>query len=256
MRSYKSAFHMSPDYAWWYRGLRDLMSRTLRAERLALPSNPRVVDAGCGTGENLKFLADLLQPSYIGGFDSAEVALAVARSKAAGADIYQSDICNPTIHVDDLDLVTSLDVIYIPGARRALDGLRALASRLRKGGLLVLNLPAHDWLYSEHDLAVHTSQRFTTGQVAALLGELGLSVEVLTYRLFFLFPAVVLGRLPSIWRARSGRGRASPRSDLHSVPGERLNRVLFAILRGENELIARGTRFPWGSSVFAIGRKI
>jgi SAM-dependent methyltransferase len=241
---------------WWYRGLRDAVARSLRAGHLALPPHPRVLDAGCGTGENLRFLSDLLHPSYLGGFDSAEAALALARKKAEGADVYRNDICDPAIHVDELDLLLSLDVIYIPGAKRAMKGLRHLVARLRQDGLMILNLPAYDWLYSEHDEAVHTSQRFTTGQVASLLDTLGLSVELLTYRLFFLFPAVVVHRLPGIWRARRGSDAQAARSDLHSMPGKRANRILFGILSAENDLIARGIRFPWGSSVFAIGRKI
>lgn len=241
---------------WWYRGLRDAVARALGTRHLALPPRPRVLDAGCGTGENLKFLGDLLHPSYLGGFDSAEEALLVARRKAEGADVYQSDICDPLVHGDDLDLLISLDVICIPGARRALGGLRRLVARLRQGGLFVLNLPAHDWLYSEHDVAVHTSQRFTRREVASLLVALGLSVELLSHRLFFLFPAVVSTRLPGIWRARRGSWSEAARSDLHSIPGQRANRILFGILRAENDLIARGVRFPWGSSVFAIGRKI
>ncbi|MBM3321322.1 MAG: class I SAM-dependent methyltransferase [Candidatus Eisenbacteria bacterium] len=241
---------------WWYLGLRDAVARSLGTTRLAVPPHPKVLDAGCGTGENLKFLNGLLRPSYLGGFDSDEEALVMARKKIEGVDVYQSDICDPVIHVDDLDLLVSLDVIYIPGAERSLNGLRRLVASLRRGGLFVLNLPAHPWLYSEHDVAVHTSQRFTSREVASLLDALGLSAELLTHRLFFLFPAVVLSRLPGIWRARRGGDLWAARSDLHTMPGRRLNRLLFGILRAENELIARGARFPWGSSLFAIGRKV
>lgn len=238
---------------WWYRGLRDAVARCLRRPDLALPPSPKVLDAGCGTGENLRSLYRPLRPSYLGGFDNMEEALAVARKKDPQADLYRSDICDPAIHVDALDLVVSLDVIYIPGLERSLPGLRRLVSALRPGGLLVLNLPAFRWLYSEHDVAVHTRQRFTTREVRSLLDALGLSVEVLTYRLFFLFPAVLLSRLPRMLRARP---RTRPaRSDLHSTPGALLNRALLECLIAENKLIARGVRFRWGSSVFAIGRK-
>jgi len=241
------------DTHWWYLGLRDVVARCLERPDLAPPPGPRVLDAGCGTGATLRFLAERLRPSYLAGFDASEQALAHARAKAPGADVYPGDVCAPEIRTDSLDLVVCLDVIYIPGARRALGGLRALVDRLRPGGLLILNLPAYGWLYGEHDVAVHTSERFTAGGVRDLLAALGLERARLSYRVCALFPAVVLARIPGMLRAR--RGRARSRSDLTRVPREPGNRVFGAILRAENALIARGVRLPWGSSVFAVGRK-
>ena len=238
---------------WWYRGLRDVITRCLREPRFQLPPSPHVLDAGCGTGQNLKILGELLQPAYLGGFDISEEGLGIAQHKLPGADLYQSDLANPSLHVGELDLAVSLDVICIPGVQRAREGLKCIVAALRPGGLFVLNLPAYDWLYSEHDTAVHTTERYTAHRVRALLKSLDLRVELLCYRLFFLFPLVVLRRLPSLMRARPGDPGA--RSDLHAVPAELTNRSLLAVLKFENQLIARGGRLPWGSSVFAIGRK-
>ncbi len=238
---------------WWYCGLRDLLARCLRHPDLALPAEPRILDAGCGTGGNLSFLHDLLQPSYLGGFDLSPDALEHARRKGSGADVYASDVCDPIVHVDELDLVVSLDVIYIPGAARAREGLRHLVSCLRPGGLFVLNLPAFDWLYSEHDVAVHTQERFTTAGVRELLEGLELSVARLSYRVCALFPAVLLARLPQKLRTTPDASRA--RSDLHQIPGPFLNRLLAGVLAAENRVLARGVSLPFGSSVFAIGRK-
>ncbi len=239
---------------WWYRGLRDILLRSLRAPQAGLPAHPRVVDAGCGTGENLAALRGWVEPSYLGGFDASEDALRFAREKVPDADLYLSDICDPALHQTDLDLVISLDVIYIPGAERSLPGLRRIVEALRPGGLLVLNLPAYDWLYSEHDVAVHTTERYTAGRVKELFGEIGLRVTLLTYRLCLLFPLLVGSRLPSL--LRSGAADATARSDLHHVPAKLTNRALFAAVRAENTLMAHGVRFPFGSSVYAIGRKV
>ena len=238
---------------WWYRGLRDVITQSLREPRFRLPPSPHVLDAGCGTGQNLKALGELLQPAYLGGFDISEDGLGFARRKVPAADLYQSDLANPSLHVGELDLVVSLDVICLPGVERAREGLKKVVAALRPGGLFVLNLPAYDWLYSEHDAAVHTTERYTSQRVRALLKSLDLRVELLSYRLFFLFPLVVLRRLPSLMRARPGDRDA--RSDLHAMPTEFTNRSLLAVLKLESQLIARGARLPWGSSVFAIGRK-
>ncbi len=238
---------------WWYRGLRDVVTRSLAHPDLALPERPRVLDAGCGTGANLALLEQLLRPAYLGGFDLAPRAVEIARLRAPRADVYRGDIREPSLHVAELDLLVSLDVIYVPGVERSRSGLRTLVAALRPGGLFMVNLPAYSWLSSEHDVAIHTSERFTAGRVRSLLVDLGLSVIRLSYRLCLLLPAVALWRLP-----RRLAGRAAPaaaRSDLHRVPGRTANRLLFRLVQIESPWIAAGYRLPWGSSVFAVGRK-
>lgn len=238
---------------WWYRGLRDVLLRTIRRFGAGLPERPRVLDAGCGTGQNLAALGGWLRPAYLGGFDVSELALELAREKVPQADLYAADICNPQLRETGFDLVVSLDVIYIPGAEQSLAGLQQIVAAMHPGGLFVVNLPAYDWLYSEHDVAIHTSERYTATRVRTLLQALDLEVELMTYRLCALFPLVVLSRLPSLLRARPSDSEAH--SDLHDVPAETLNRTLYAAVRAENAAIARGIRLPFGSSVYAIGRK-
>lgn len=236
---------------WWYLGLRELLAAVL-ARDVRVP-RPRVLDAGCGTGAHLRLLREVLQPSYLGGFDREAEALRLARPKAPDADLYLSDVCAPELHADALDLVLSIDVIYVPGAERARPGLARLVEGLAPGGLLVLHLPAYGWLYSEHDAAVHGTQRFTAREVRALLEGLGLRVERLSYRLCLLFPLVVLSRLPRLSRPRAPGTR--PRSDLHREPSAVANRALLTTLRAENAAILRGVGLPFGSSVFAVARK-
>ncbi len=241
------------DKLWWYKGLRGSLKALLNRHGSKLPKKPVILDAGCGTGANLLLLRDLLRPSHLEGFDAAEEALALAHAKVPEAELYRGDICAPEVRSAPLDLIVSLDVIYIPGAQRARDGLRTLVGALRPGGLFVVNLPAYDWLYSEHDVAIHTSERYTAPRVRRLLGDIGLEVALLTYRVCLLFPLVVMTRLPGMLRARPGDPEA--RSDLHQPPAPRLDRGLHAVLRAENRLIAAGVRLPWGSSIFAVGRK-
>ena len=242
------------EYHWWYRAQRSVITACLQQRRFALPPSPRILEAGCGTGGNLKAMAEFAKPSYLGGLDASEQGLELARVKAPSADLYLSDICNPDLRMEELDLVISTDVIYIPGVERALPGLRKIASALRPGGLFMVNLPAYNWLFSEHDVAVHTKERYTTGRVAALLRALDLKIEVLSYRLCFLFPVVVAARLPSMFRSRE-RDLAA-RSDFRFRANRSLNEALFRVMAVESPLIARGVKLPWGSSVFAIGRRV
>ena len=122
---------------WWYRSLRDCLERTLRTRDLSPPAGARVLDAGCGTGANLRLLRDLLRPRHLEGFDAADEALALAGAKVPEAELYRGDICAPEVRSAPFDLIVSLDVIYIPGVQRARDGLRTLVEALRPGGLFI-----------------------------------------------------------------------------------------------------------------------
>jgi trans-aconitate methyltransferase len=249
-REYAVMAALEPTH-WWYVGLRDLIARVLARYRLAERQGLCVLYAGCGTGENLRLLGEQLNPEYLGGFDCSTLAVDYARRKAPNADVYRADLCKPKLHAARYDLVLSCDVLYMTGLAAAREGMRELAGRLAPGGLLVLNLPAYPWLYSRHDVAIGTRQRFTAPEVAALLEELNLEPDLLSYRLWALFPAVVLARLPSMLR-RPARERVH--SDL-APPNPLVNRCLARAVRWENAAIARGVRFPWGSSVFAVGRQ-
>ena len=237
---------------WWYRGLRDAIARTLYARYSPMPLQAKVLDAGCGTGENLRFLKRLLRPAYVGGFDLSPLAVRLSRAKVPDADVYQSDIRDPEVHAAELDLVLSCDVLSIAGIEESSAGLRRLVERLRRGGLLIMNLPAYAWLRSRHDVATSTRDRVTAGQVRQLLAGLGLAVELITYRLFSLFPAIVLARLPSMLRLKQQSPEAG--SDLRLAP-KWINPLVYPVLCAENAPLVRGMRFPWGSSVYAVARK-
>ncbi|MEN6451673.1 MAG: class I SAM-dependent methyltransferase [Thermoguttaceae bacterium] len=236
---------------WWYRGLRDLIGRVLVKEGFAQRSGLRVLDAGCGTGANLGMLRAMLDTSYLGGFDWSPLALDYARTKVPVADLYRSDLCAPEFHADQFDLVLSCDVLCTIGLEAARSGVLRIVERIRPGGLLMMNLPAYQWLFSRHDRAVATRERFTASQIRRFLDPMGLRIERLSYRLCALFPAIVLARLPSMLPGRRDR---APHSDL-SIPSSLVNRCLGQALKWENHAILRGIRLPWGSSIFVVARR-
>ncbi|MEQ1830499.1 MAG: class I SAM-dependent methyltransferase [Pirellula sp.] len=238
------------DHHWWYLGMRDAIARCLSHPSMRLPDNPKVLDAGCGTGGNLCFLNRTLSPSYLAGFDLSERALEHAHRKCPEADIYLSDLRAPEIREDDLDLIISCDVLYVTGILDSLNGLRRLSHSLKQGGLLVWNLPAFDWLTSHHDRVVHTKQRFTRGQLKDLSRELEMECVRISYRLFGLFPVIASIRLAANCLMFDSRKA----SDLRQ-PNRWVNEALLRVLKSENRMIANGISFPVGTSVFAVFRK-
>ncbi len=250
-REYEIMSAVEADH-WWYRSLRDLMLRTLIRFGRELPGRPNILDAGCGTGENLRFLQRHFQPSYLGGFDCSEQATRHAKSKCSDADIYLSDIRSPELHCDDLDVVISCDVIYIPGLDATQEGLKKIVRSMRSGGLLIINLPAYNWLRSDHDLAIRTSERFVASELRKLLNELGLQEKLITYRLCGLLPLLVASRLPSMLRPSPD---ASAAASALKPAGWLANAFFGGTMQVENGLINLGLAMPFGSSLFAVGQK-
>lgn len=239
------------DDHWWYRGLRALLAETIRWIGMDGGSS-RVLDAGCGTGANLRLLQSELDPLWIGGFDFSDRALDYCREKVPYAEIVRHDIRQPFLCSDPLDLIISMDVLYVPGLEASRPGMQALADNLKSGGHLVLNLPAYNWLYSEHDRAIHTTERVTKRQVERYVESLGLKTVLSTYRLCSLFPLIVAARLPSLLSRKPETGKA--RSDTR-MPSKLANILFSRVLAFENRMVAVGLRFPFGSSVFSVAQK-
>ncbi len=237
---------------WWYRSLRQRLRGSLGRFGQHLPLRPSILDVGCGTGENLRYLRTCFQPRYLGGFDAEPIAVQYARQKNPQADIYLSDLCAPELHDDSYDVVFSCDVLYIPGLEASLAGLASIVQSMSSGGLLLLNLPAYNWLRSDHDLAIATRQRVVARQVRELMGNVGLKTVGLTYRVHALLPLVIASRLPSMLRPTREADRA--RSAL-KPPTRLANFVFGSVMAIENRLIDAGCQLPWGSSVFAVGKK-
>jgi SAM-dependent methyltransferase len=226
------------DGMWWYRALH---AQVLDALAAARPGHGRLLDAGCGTGG---FLARLRrewpdQPATGLEYHPAAAARAAAKS---GVPVAVGSVNAMPFADASFSAVVSLDVL----CHEAVDPPAALAEMLRvlrPGGVLVVNLPAFDWLRSTHDLRVRNARRFTARSAAAMLAEAGLVRVRPRYWNSLLLPLMVLQR-KLLARAPDGRSDVAPFSPW-------LDRSLHAVTRLERLLQARGIPFPAGGSVLA-----
>jgi hypothetical protein len=120
---------------------------------------------------------------------------------------------------------------------------------LRVGGLLLLRVPAHDWLRGEHDRLVHTRHRYSPSEVERKLAAAGFTVQQVTWANTVLFPPAVAKRLVERFQAQSDNGEP----DLW-MPPELLNAALENAVAIESALIPRRVPLPFGLSVMAVAR--
>lgn len=231
---------------WWHRALRtrvlDLLKRGLN--RWGNNRLPAVLDAGCGTGGLIRFL-DRQFGSKLRtcGIDRSDLAL-----QLGGKDfpVAQADVCKLPFSSSLFDYVISLDVLYHSKVEDDVDGLRELCRVTKPGGCLLLNLPAHGWLHSSHDVAVHTIRRYTRGGLAFKLRLAGFEIEAIEYWNSFLFVPATIVR---IWRKR----RRSGPSDLHLLPGP-IN-SFFGLVLALERLTSKYVALPIGLSLLVLARK-
>ncbi len=127
------------DYAHKLRLFTALAERELRAAVTSLDLQPgmRVLDAGCGTGETLAWLAAAIAPGGLAiGADLSARHLEVARAAGAGGTLLQADLSRPPLAAGSLDLIWSVNTLH--HLHDPLAGAGALRALLRPGGRLAL----------------------------------------------------------------------------------------------------------------------
>jgi SAM-dependent methyltransferase len=231
------------DSHWWYASLHALVLQSLPKS-----SDLVIFDAGCGTGR----LMQLMQVrGRVSGCDNAPEAVALC-GKRGVSNVRMCDLNTTQLPESRYDVITSIDVLYHRAVKDEHLVLKSMHRALKPGGMLIFQVPAYEWLRSEHDEAVHTERRYTRSGVVTMLRDAGLVVEKASYRVGLLFLPIaairVFGR-----RSRNGRGRQNPVSDVtrHS---RIVNTLLTKVLLAENALL-KHVSLPFGSSVFAIARK-
>ncbi|MSQ26593.1 MAG: class I SAM-dependent methyltransferase [Dehalococcoidia bacterium] len=240
---------------WWYTGMRDISlallaphlprqgghgGPPLREDRAGLS----VLDAGCGAGGMLLSLGRLGRAA---GIDFSPLALALSRRRGLKR-IAQASVTSLPFRDGAFDLVTCFDVLYHLNVADDRDALWEFHRVLRPGGLLLLRLPAFEWLRSSHDAMVHTRHRYTAGELRSKLETAGFEIVRLTYANTLLFPVAAVSRL---WQRLRGHAAAAE-SDVRPA-SPLVNGALLLLLQAEAAAL-RTIDLPVGVSVFCLAR--
>jgi SAM-dependent methyltransferase len=233
------------DSLWWFVGMRRIVGNLLTEHvKQNGDGTLKVLDAGCGTGGQLRQLEGWGQ---VTAFDFYPRAAAMSSSRRPGRVAVASIDAIP-FQDASFDLVTALDVVCQLPMPQDDAALRELARVLKPGGTLVVRVPALQMLYGSHDRTLHTFHRYTTGEMVEKMRKAGLRPVRSTYANTLLFPVALVRRLLS--RLTS---KPPTESDVRGVPGP-LNLALKAVLYIESEILKR-TSLPVGLSVIALARK-
>jgi hypothetical protein len=116
---------------------------------------------------------------------------------------------------------------------------------LRPGGLLLVRVSAHPWLWGPHDVAFGTGRRWRLRDLVQHVRQTGLRVERTTYANSLLSPPIVAMRLLQRW----GWLRAEQPAEEEGWSNALLQRALYA----EAAWLQRH-RLPFGISAYVLAR--
>ncbi len=222
---------------WWYRARRDILADYLAREG-KLPAHARILEIGCGTGHNLPMLA------AFGEVDAIEIdpAARTIASQRLGKPVGDAPLpALPGVPRGAYDLIAVLDVVeHIADDVAA---LKAMASLLKPGGKILIAVPAHQWMWSAHDVVNHHHRRYSKAGLVKAIRAAGLKERKLGYFNSLLFPLAAAARVA---------GRLTGRDDSDdSPPAAPVNALFERIFRVERHLVGR-VPMPVGVSILTL----
>jgi hypothetical protein len=219
----------------WVKRRFEVMRRLAGSE---IASAARIAEVGCGNGV-VQRQVEIAYSRGVDGFDLNDFALKHNISKQSGVFCYDVHDRLPQLH-ERYDLLLLLDVLeHIPDEDAFLDAVLFLVSR---GGCVIVNVPAGQFLYSSYDRVQGHCRRYSFHGLREVLERNGLRILRATYWGMPLVPLLLLRR----W-LHAGEDEADVMRKGFLPPWKHANRLL--------RLLARAERIPQrsaGTSVMMV----
>ncbi|UOQ98181.1 class I SAM-dependent methyltransferase [Hymenobacter sp. 5317J-9] len=247
--TYEAKYHQLEEQHWWFASRRDAVYDLIAG--LQLPRTAAILEIGCSGGP---LMQRLRAAGYLDvtGIDVSAPAIELAHARGvANASLMDGAALEFTD--GRFDVVVASDVLeHIEDEARA---LREWTRVLKPGGQLLVFVPAHAYLWSEHDVVNHHYRRYSRQDLVGALQRAGLRTRRSSFwnaAMYFPTAALRLGR-----RLVSGPvspiKKAGSTGDLRHFSGP-ANSLLLWWVKAENRLL-RFFNLPLGVSVFALAQK-
>jgi ubiquinone/menaquinone biosynthesis C-methylase UbiE len=226
----------------WFRARNALIIWALKKYA---PSFQSFIEIGCGTGFVLSGIASIFQSAKLFGSEIFSNGLEFAARRVQKVQFMQMD-ARSIPYENEFDAIGAFDVLeHISEDERVLaETYRALKS----GGILLLTVPQHRWLWSAtDDYACHV-RRYTAVELHSKLKQAGFTLLRSTSFVSLLLPMMLLSR-----RRHQNKKDFDPLKEFRISPV--LNRILEVFLRLEHRMIQSGISLPMGGSRLVVASK-
>lgn len=225
---------------WWFSARREIILDFI-INYIKLDKISKILDYGCGTGGIIDILNKYFNNIY--GTDNSKSAIDFCRKRNLFNTFLLNDFNNNQIFNNYFDLITILDVIeHIEDDSKILLELKKF---LKKDGLILVTVPAYQFLFGPYDTLTQHKRRYTKKKLCTLLKKSGYEVIKASYFNTFLSPFMIISRIISSFTGWSNDT---------DIPIKPLNTILKFIFRNEKYFL-RYFSFPFGISILCLAKK-
>ena len=232
------------DTIWWLVGRRAILRGFLERAKRQQPIRD-ILEIGCGSGGNLPLLS---RYGVVSGLERSLVLAKRAEERKVARRIHVTDFF-------EFDSAESFDLYCLFDVLEHNEDHTAFVKRLSRlpppNHMLLLTVPACQFLYGPHDVLLHHYRRYSKRGLEMLLAENGYDILMSGYYLFFLFPVLLASRLAE--KVALLFGRKQKKVQLGRVP-HWVNSLLAAALKTE-ALFSRVLSFPIGGWVITLAKR-
>jgi SAM-dependent methyltransferase len=211
-------FDIATSDHFWIRRRFDVVRRLADS---VLRNSRSAAEIGCGNGLLQKGLEDYYGIS-VTGFDLNEVALRKNVSRASPLYCYDIHRRNPEFGAH-FDLLLLFDVLEHIEAED--DFLQSAKFHLTDSGILLVNVPAHQFLYSDYDRAAGHVRRYSANHLTNVAEKNGFKIRALSHWGLPLVPLLLARKGMSMQRTNGKAG--------FDTRGSTINSLLAALARCE-----------------------
>lgn len=236
---YQQMSEMEKTY-WWHVGRMEIVKSVLAKN--TPNSKLKILNVGCGTGGTIPHLEEFGKVTNV---DTSKEAVKFLKEKGYSGKLYNGK--KLPFKENSFDLVVALDVLeHIKEDGAALDEWKRV---LKPNGGLLITVPAHQWLWSGHDEALHHFRRYTRKGLRKLLVSADFSVRKASYAIAFSLPLIVGFRFLNKLLGK----KMDSQSSYIQLPGF-VNKFFIFLLKVEAKM-QKLFNMPFGTSVISYSKK-
>lgn len=243
-RAYYLKYYDFEKNHWWFRARAEILKDYIRKHCQAF-EGIKILNVGAATGGSIEWLSQLGEVTSIE-FDKESVSFISEHLKV---EILEGSILSLPFAENTFDLVCAFDVIeHIENDAL---GVRELARVCKANGAVLITVPAHMLLWSQHDEVNHHYRRYEIASLAKLLKDLPSGkVRFMTYfNHYFYLPILLVRRMNNLFSRIFGDKKL--KSDFETFQSGFFNEFFFSVMAGERKRVSSHDGFKSGVSILA-----